>query len=88
MQPGRGKRPAKSPQKILPKMHEMSAYVTEMVRTLPRSDSEGKSKEELEYPGKGATLMYWEEFHNQQMQLAQYKFDKKVKAVKKIARQM
>ena len=52
-------------------MHEMSAHVKEMVTALP-SDSEGESKEELEYPGKGATLVDWEEFHKQQIQFAQY----------------
>ena len=33
-------------QKILPETHEMSAYITEMVRALP-VDSEGENEEEL-----------------------------------------
>ena len=60
----------KSPQKILPEMHEMSAHGKEMGMALP-SDSEGESKEELEYPGKGATLVDWEEFHKQQIRFVQ-----------------
>ena len=80
----RGMRPAKkSPKKILPKMHEMSVYATEGVMALP-SDSEGETKEELEYPGKSAPLVDWEEYHNQQMQFAQYEIGKTVKAVRKL----
>ena len=82
MQPGaRDKR--KSPQKIMHKMHEMSAYVKEMVMALP-GNSEGESEEELEYTGKGATLVDWEEFHKQQIQFAQYEFDKKEKVARKL----
>ena len=54
-----------------------------MVMALP-SDSEGESKEVLEYPGRGATLEDWEELHKQQIQFVQYQFDKKVKALQKL----
>ena len=69
MQPG-PREQQKNPQKILPKMHEMSMYIKEMVM-------------ELEYPRKGATLVDWEDFHKQQIQFAQYEFGKKVKVVDK-----
>ena len=39
-------------QKILPEMHEMTLRRKQMASALP-SDSEGESKEELEYPQRG-----------------------------------
>ena len=48
------------------------------------SDSEGDSKEELEYPGRGATYKDWDVFHKQQIQFVQYQFDEKVKALQKL----
>ena len=75
--------PGPRDQKILPEMHEMPVHRKEMVMALP-SDSEGESEEELEYSGRGTTLEDWEELHKQQIQFAQYQFDKKVKALQNL----
>ena len=69
--------------KYCQKGNEMPVHRKEMVMALA-SDSEDDSKEELEYPGRGATLEDWEELHKQQIRFAQYQFDKKVKALQKL----
>ena len=48
------------------------------------SDSEGESKEELEYPQRGATYEDWEGFHKQQIQFMQYDLDEKVQAFQQL----
>ena len=64
-------------------MHEMSAYTNAAkVRALP-NDSEGEGEEELEYPGRGATLVDWEEYHKQQMRFVQHKIDMRMDVAKK-----
>ena len=69
-------------QKILPEMHEMTSHKKQMALALP-SDSEGESKEELEYPRRGATCEHWDLFHKQQIQFMQYDLDEKVQALQK-----
>ena len=67
-------------------MNKMSIYSNDKVRALPNG-SEGQSKEELEHPGKGATLVDWEEYHNQQMRFADYEKNK-TESSKKTEHQM
>ena len=40
----------------------------EKARALP-NNSDDESEQELEYPGKGAMLVDWKEYHNQQMRV-------------------
>ena len=63
-------------------MHEMTLRKKQMASALP-SDSEGESKEELEYPQRGATYKYWDLFHKQQIQFMQHDLDEKVQALQK-----
>ena len=64
-------------------MHEMTLHRKQMASALP-SDSEGESKEELEYPGRGATYEDWEAFHKQQIQFVRYDLDEKVNVLQQL----
>ena len=66
-------------QKILPELHEMTSHRKQMLSALP-SDSEGESKEELEYPWRGAKYEDWEGFHKHQIRFMQYDLYEKVQA--------